>query len=307
MLEKTETPIKCLGDVEKVDLLKLPHISSGIKCLDRVLKGLFDSQLIVVTGKRGQGKSTFASWILANALDQGRNIFAYSGELPDYHFRNWLDLQIAGSQNIDTEKNEWGDPSYSVRKDAGDKLTEFYRGRAFIFDNSCPIKGRLQDVLIDSIRYAADELHCTVILIDNIMTAVDLLEKDGYTIQSGFVKDLKALAAEKKLTILLIAHPRKTEQGKPVQNSDDVSGSSDITNLADVVLSYCRIEKKGENHDSAIHVLKNRMTGRLATGDYAIKVQYSEKTKRILSDDDKDQTKLMCCFKNVAENSVLPF
>ena len=30
MLEKKETPIKCLGDVEKVDLLKLPHISSGI-------------------------------------------------------------------------------------------------------------------------------------------------------------------------------------------------------------------------------------------------------------------------------------
>ena len=105
-------PIKCLSDVEKVDLLSLTHISTGIKSLDRLIEGLFESQLIVVTGKRGQGKSTFASWLLSNALNQGRNIFAYSGELPDYHFRNWLDLQIAGARNIKTEKNEWGDSVY---------------------------------------------------------------------------------------------------------------------------------------------------------------------------------------------------
>ena len=117
-------PIKCLGDVEKIDITKIPHISCGIKSLDRVIKGLFESQLIVVTGERGQGKSTLASWILANALDQGRNIFAYSGELPDYHFRSWLDFQIAGAQNIDTTYNEWNDADYSLKDEAAQKLSE---------------------------------------------------------------------------------------------------------------------------------------------------------------------------------------
>ena len=288
-------PVKCLCDVEKVDLEKLPHIGSGIKSLDRIIKGLFGSQLIVVTGERGQGKSTFASWILANALNQGRNIFAYSGELPDYNFRNWLDIQIAGTQNIETEVNEWGDKSYHVTDAASDALTRYYHGRAYIYDNAAISNGRLQDVLIASIRYAVEVLNCSVILVDNIMTAVDMLSNDAYAVQSAFVKELKALATEKNITIMLIAHPRKTEAGKPLCNND-VSGSADITNLADTVLSYSRINND-EKYQSVISVTKNRLNGRLATGDYAIKVEFSEKTKRIYSDDDKNPTELMCCFK----------
>lgn len=295
-------PIKCLGDVEKVDLLKLPHIKSGLASLDRIIQGLFEGQLIVVTGKRGQGKSTFASWILANALDQGRNILAYSGELPDYHFRNWLDLQIAGAQNIDAQKNEWGDFTYSLRESAAQKLSAFYGGRAYIYDNSAvPTGCRLQDNLLASVRYAADELGCTVILIDNIMTAVDMLDNDAYAVQSGFVKDVKKLAAEKKLTVMLIAHPRKTKNGEELVN-DDVSGSGDITNLADIVLSYSRIDESDKaseegKYQSAIAVTKNRLTGRLTTKDSKIKVRYSEVTKRIMTDADTDPNGSLCCFK----------
>lgn len=293
-------PIKCLADVEKVDLLSLPHISTGIKSLDRLIEGLFESQLIVVTGKRGQGKSTFASWLLSNALNQGRNIFAYSGELPDYHFRNWLDLQIAGARNIKTDKNEWGDSVYSLNDDAAKKLTDYYAGRAYIYDNSAVTQGRLQDVLLGSIRYAAQELKCHVVLVDNIMTAVDMLDNDAYAVQSGFVKSLKALCAELHITIILIAHPRKTEQGKALMN-DDVSGTADITNLADIVLTYSRLdEKESENgkYHSAIAVTKNRLTGKLTQKSNPIKVTYSEMTKRIISDDDKEPNQFMCCFKN---------
>lgn len=289
-------PIKCLGDVEKVDLTKLPHISSGIKSLDRIIKGLFDSQLIVVTGERGQGKSTLASWILANALDQDRNIFAYSGELPDYNFRSWLDFQIAGSQNIDTTYNEWNDADYTLKSEAAVKLSEFYQGRAYIYDNSAVTQGKLQDVLLGSVKYAADNLGCTLFLIDNIMTAVSAGE-DMYAVQSNFVKDLKAIASTKNVTIIMIAHPRKTERGKALENND-VSGTSDITNLADTILTYSRISDDKSDYDSEIQVTKNRLTGKLATKTQSIKVHYSEKTKRIISDDDKEPNRSMCCFKN---------
>lgn len=306
----TILPIKCLSDVEKVDLLSLPHISTGIKSLDRVIKGLFESQLVVITGKRGQGKSTFASWILANALDQNWNVFAYSGELPDFHFRSWLDMQIAGVSNIDETRNEWNDATYTLKESAAQKLSQFYAGRAYIYDNSAiPERGkRLQDILLASVVYAIDELQCKIILIDNIMTAVDMLDADAYAIQSAFVKSLKAIVSEKKVTIMLIAHPRKTEQGKALMN-DDVSGSSDITNLADTVLTYSRYEQTDSNgkpiksnvkpdYDSIISVTKNRLTGKLATYDKAIKVRYSEMTKRIISEDDAQPNRSMCCFKN---------
>ena len=295
MQQNMPFPIKCLGDVEKVDLNKLPHIGSGIKSLDRVIKGLFESQLVVISGKRGQGKSTFASWILSNALNQDRKIFAYSGELPDYNFRSWLDFQIAGSQNIDTNYNEWHDEEYTLLDDAACKLSAYYSGRAYIYDNSYIPSRNLQDVIIDSIKYAIDTLGCSIILIDNIMTAVGGVQDDKLSMQIDFVKKLKAIATEKKATILLIAHPRKTEQGKALVN-DDVSGASEITNLADIVLTYSRISGN-KQYQSEIQVTKNRMNGRLAVGDSAIKVRYSLKTKRIYSDDDKNPTELMCCFK----------
>lgn len=303
-------PIKCLGDVEKVDLLKLPHFGSGIKSLDRIIQGLFEKQLIVITGKRGQGKSTFAGFILSNALDQGKNIFAYSGELPDYHFRNWLDMQIAGVHNMDSQKNSYGDYIYTLKDSAADMLSAYYSGRAYIYDNSYVPQGteKLQTVLMKSIEYAAKELNCKVILIDNIMTAVDMLSNDPYAVQSDFVKQVKALANNLDITIILIAHPRKTKNGEELVN-DDVSGSSDITNLADIVLTYSRLEKKSghdptENgkYQSSISVTKNRLTGRLATGNNVIKVRYSEITKRILGDDDPTD-KAMCCFRK----DFLPF
>ena len=289
-------PIKCLGDVEKVDLTKLPHISCGIKSLDRIIKGLFDSQLIVVTGERGQGKSTLASWILANALNQGRKIFAYSGELPDYNFRSWLDFQIAGAQNIDTSYNEWNDADYTLKDSAAIKLSAYYQGRAYIYDNSAICNGKLQDALLGSIKYAAESLGCTIFLIDNIMTAVNSGD-DMFSVQSQFVKDLKSIAAAMNITILLVAHPKKTERGKSLENND-VSGSADITNLADIVLTYSRAESEGSDYDSEIQVTKNRLTGKLATKKNSIKVHYSEKTKRIFSDDDKNLNIQMCCFKS---------
>ena len=298
--------IKCLGDVEKIDLQSLPHIGCGIKSLDKIICGLFEKQLIVLTGKRGEGKSTLASWICANALDQNKNIFAYSGELPDYHFRNWLDMQIAGKQNMNQQKNAYGDFVYSLKESAQDELSRYYAGRAYIYDNSyvSPNKTSLQETLRENIIFAAENLSVKVVLIDNIMTAVDLLSNDPYAVQSDFVKQLKALANSLDITIILIAHPRKTKNGEEIQG-DDVSGSSDITNLADVVLSYKRLEKpesnnssdptEGGKYHSTISVLKNRLNGRVAKGKTAIKVKYSEITKRISGDDD-DANRLMCCF-----------
>ena len=157
-------------------------------------------------------------------------------------------------------------------------------------------------MLIKSIEYAANELNCTIILVDNIMTAVDMLDRDPYAVQGSFVKALKAIAREKNLTVILIAHPRKTKNGEEIVN-DDVSGTGDITNLADVVLTYSRLdpEKDEQTEDgkyqSAISIMKNRLTGRLATGKNAIKVCYSEATKRIVSGDDPNPDASMCCFK----------
>ena len=308
--------IKCLSDVEQVDLLSMEHFSTGIPSLDRCLGGVYFGQLIVLTGKRGEGKSTYASWILANALDAGQKVFAYSGELPDYHFRNWLDLQIAGADEQDVTKNEYGDEIYSVKAEARSKLTEFYRDRAFIFDNSQIPETADNDLLINTIIESAEQYGCRVILVDNLMTAMDVApNSDPYRAQSAFVKKLKMTAQKYKLAVILIAHPRKEGEDVDLSN-DSVAGSSDITNLADTVITYEKITDKEKekdkslaNYHSRIGVIKNRLTGkRLLTKETKVKVIYSPKTKRIV-ENLNDGTERICCFGKGRkyEDFVLPF
>ena len=84
------------------------------------------------------------------------------------------------------------------------------------------------------------------------------------------------------IIILLIAHPRK--QNGTLGN-DDISGSADITNKADIVLSYGRKEKGRAGEDlpddvRILHVLKNRLNGRLTKED-GIKLVFHDKSKRI--------------------------
>ena len=93
------------------------------------------------------------------------------------------------------------------------------------------------------------------------------------------------------MVVILVAHPRKT---KEAISNDDVSGSSDITNRVDVVLSYSRNEKKSEDMpdqcDSKLSVLKNRLTGRLTRAGKEIELFYSNMSKRVTSLESPERT-----------------
>ena len=66
-------------------------------------------------------------------------------------------------------------------------------------------------------------------------------------------------------------------------DNDTVSGSADITNAVSFVFNYQRA-KDDDECDSLLSVTKNRMNGKLLVGDNAIKLYYSQKSKRIVSD-----------------------
>ena len=139
-VEQAETlpmqQVKELADVKAVDLFSLPKIPTGIESLDKVLSGgIYLGQTVILTGKRGEGKSTLGSQILANALNTENTVFAYSGELPDYFFKRWIDFQIAGKHNVIDRTGESGTVSYFIPKEKTNKISEWYRGRAYLFDN----------------------------------------------------------------------------------------------------------------------------------------------------------------------------
>ena len=269
-----------LASVEAVNLRDLPKIKTGIAPLDRICGGLLRGHVVLLSGKRGEGKSTFMSQLVADAIEQDNAVFIYSGELPNYHFKNWLDLQIAGSNHIEAARNEFGDEEYFLTEHTVEVINKWYYDKAYIFDNSAVSDNEYEGlikVMVDAICRYDIKLCC----IDNLMTAMDGdPNTDLYRQQSQFVKKLERLAQQYDVAIILVAHPKKTSAAF---DNDTVSGSSDITNAVSFVFNYQRADE-ADNCDSLLMVTKNRMNGKILTGNNAIKLYYSQKSKRIVSD-----------------------
>ena len=225
------------------------------------------------------------SQLMVEALDQGYAVFAYSGELSDYHFKRWLDFQAAGPDNIATNTNVYGDETYLITNPVIEKINAWYRGRAYIYDNGAVDMEDELEGLLETVENVVRRVGVKLVCIDNLMTAMDVGVSDNlYQAQSAFVHKLKRLAVKYDVAVVLVAHPRKT---KDSFTNDDVSGSGDITNRVDTVLAYSRNASKNEEDledcDSHLAVTKNRMFGKLTKTKEPIELYYSQKSKRITS------------------------
>jgi len=271
--------VKDLATVENVDLNQLQKIKTNITEVDRIIGGLVMGQVVLLTGKRGNGKSTFMSQLVCEALEQGETVFVYSGELADYHFKRWIDYQLAGPANVESRRNIFGDIEYSLSPQTVSSISQWYRGRAYIYDNDyIPEDEDELESLLETIEKVIARYGVRLVCIDNLMTAMEIVDDQNqlYMAQSRFVGRLKRIAKKFDITVLLVAHPRKS---KEKFDNDDVSGSSDITNKVDVVMSYQRVED--EEHDAQLLITKNRLFGKYANGDSAIRMYFSPSSRRV--------------------------
>lgn len=287
-VENAEIPkinnVKQLADVVNVDINKLDKIKTGIYDLDSCIRGFSMGQLVILTGKRGEGKSTFMSQLVAEALDQKRSVFVYSGELLESHFKTWLDLQLAGDKFVYSAENDFGSKDYYVDKDAQKLINEWYRNRAFLYDNGVVLDSTEYESLPETIERVIQKHNVQLVCIDNLMTAMETVTEQNnlYLAQSNFVGKLKKIAMKYSVVIILVAHPKKGSADGFQDDNDLVAGSSDITNKADIILKYSRCDKEKYGCDSLIKVTKNRIVGTLRTSnDNAVKVNYNEATRRI--------------------------
>ena len=282
--------VKELADVEDVDLNTLPKVKTGFYEIDSALGGgICFGQVCVLTGERGEGKSTFMSNVIANALDQNVGTFAYSGELANYHFKRWLNCQLAGDAYMIPVETDYRDEQgnkqivYTIDPKVSRRISEWYRGRAFIYDNEFIGDDEETTALVDIIRDVAARRNVKLICIDNLMTAMDTVNEQSnlYLAQSNFVGELKKIAVRYDVAIILVAHPRKRGRNDEADfENDDVAGSADITNKVDIVMRYGRA-KEGSDHDCELAITKNRLAGTLRKGANKIMLNYSAKTKRV--------------------------
>ena len=261
------------SDIQDVDLDQIDGVTTGIKPLDRYLMKLFQGTLNIITGINGAGKSSFINQIICQSLEQDKNVFLFSGELPNFQTKNWLNSVLAGQRNIE-EKHYEDSTYYKVRPEAKKEIEDFYRGRLYIYEDGR--SNRMTDLLTtmeDSVRKYGTKL----LILDNL-TAINLECSDDnkYSKQSELIMQLISFAVKFNVIILLVVHPHKIDTMRRL-NKMDVQGISAIIDLAHRIISLYRVsetDKQGVpklngsgwvtkpiKEDVLIDILKDRMMG----------------------------------------------
>lgn len=253
-------------DVERIDLDKIEKFKTGIVEIDSLIGGIPLEGTTVITGKSGEGKSTFASQVLAKAIDTGYKCMAYSGELPNGMFKEWLYLQLAGKNNIYMQENN---PRISV--DVESKIDAWIDEKLWLYDMDSLFKCSENELsgLLEIIEQAILQYECRVILIDNLMTALDIVDPENvlqnkYEAQAHFVRKLAELGRNYKVAVILVAHKRKN--GNSSDANDEISGSSEITNYSTMIINYSKytaseIANGNKPTDRKMSVTKERLKG----------------------------------------------
>ena len=261
------------SDIQDVDLDQIDGVTTGIKPLDRYLMKLFYGTLNIITGINGAGKSSFINQIICQSLEQDKNVFLFSGELPNFQTKNWLNSLLAGQRNI--EERHFQDATYyKVTPIAKKQIEDHYRGKLFIYEDGRPnTMSALLKTMEDSVRKYGTKL----IILDNL-TAINLECSDDnkYNKQSELIMNLIAFAVKFNVVVALVVHPHKIDTMRRL-NKMDVQGISAIIDLAHRIISLYRVQERdhqGEpklsgkgwrvkpiKEDVLIDILKDRMLG----------------------------------------------
>lgn len=276
-----------MTDVQYVDMSKLASIPTGYKELDKKIIGLLLGDVTVLSGGSGAGKSSWIDCVALNAIQRGYKVGIWSGELQDFRFQSWIN-QIAAGKNY-VCKREGFENYYYAPKNISNQISNWLEGKLFLYNNNY---GSKWQQLFADVKELVDKEGVQLIVLDNLMALqIDNYEGDKYTQQTKFINDLKEYAKAKNVHVLLVCHPRK--EGIFLRK-ESISGTADLTNLADSVFIIHRIGKDFEQrageffgkdkvtpylkYNSVIEVCKNRSMGVI---DLLVGMYYEVESRRL--------------------------
>jgi KaiC/GvpD/RAD55 family RecA-like ATPase len=279
-----------MTDVQYVDMSKMASIPTGYKELDKKIIGLLLGDVTVLSGGSGAGKSSWIDCVALNAIQRGYKVGIWSGELQDFRFQSWIN-QIAAGKNY-VCKREGFENYYYAPKNISNQISNWLEGKLFLYNNNY---GSKWQQLFADVKELVDKEGVQLIVLDNLMALqIDNYEGDKYTQQTKFINDLKEYAKAKNVHVLLVCHPRK--EGIFLRK-ESISGTADLTNLADSVFIIHRIGKDFEQrageffgkdkvipylkYNSVIEVCKNRSMGVI---DLLVGMYYEVESRRLKSE-----------------------
>jgi twinkle protein len=186
-------------------------------------------ELTIWTGINGHGKSTLLFQVGLEAAAAGIPVAVASMEMPARKL-------LAQAVRL------CSDPAWKldhITRPRAEAVLESLVGRLWIF-NVLGTMPRMK--LTELMAYSVARFGVKMVIVDSLMK-LDV-GVDDYDAQRLAVNDLKAFAEEHQIHIHLVCHPRKQKDETVPAGKMDVSGSGDITNGADNVLSVWRNKSK---------------------------------------------------------------
>lgn len=225
----------CMSDIQKVDLSSIPRIKTGINEIDRLLLGLAECEVTLLSGGNASGKSSLLNTLICNFLQQGAPSALFSGELPAHILKAWIQMVAAGKENL--KLSQYGDGKYFVPNNIAKRIDDWMDGKFFLFNNEY---GNTWEEVFHDMKELL-KAGVKVFILDNLMALdIDLLEGDKNNKQKNLILQLKDFAKTNNVHIIIVAHPRKS---LAFLRKADISGTADLTNAVDNVFIAHRVNQ----------------------------------------------------------------
>ena len=261
-LQKASMPlvegVKSTKQISTFNIYETETIQLGIERIDDRIIGMPLGSLNVITGRTGEGKSTILNqFFIGESIKQGYKVFLFSGELTESNAKGWLLDTLANENDLLEFTNRKGIKYKKLSSNAIGRMDDFLEDKFFLYtDEDYTIKSIIKKMEIMAKRYGVK-----VFCIDNLMVTEND-EKEELRNQTEIVKMLKSFAKKYNAIVHLVAHPRKAQNGQKDLDKSDISGSANITNLADYVVLVQRMyEEDGTDKHTEFAINKDRYMG----------------------------------------------
>ena len=282
----------CMSDIQKIDLSDIENMKTGFHELDRLIVGLYVGEVTIISGNNSSGKSSWINTMILNIIQQGKKVALWSGELPATILKIWI-LNVAAGKNY-LRLSSKGDGKYYTPNNVAEKICSWMDGKFYLYNNEYTNKW-------EQIFHDMEEL-CSIgvkmFILDNLFSLdIDIFDGDKNNKQKELILNICRFAKNKKVHLILVAHPRKVTT---LLRKTDISGSSDLTNAVDNVFIVHRVNddfiKAGTDfwgkkkidtlvgYGNCVEVAKNRMYGVV---DSICGMYYETESRRFKNSDDE--------------------
>ena len=210
--------------------------SSGFKTFDYSESGVKEGKLTLLTGFRGQGKTTFARQVLIASAKQGYKSLAWFGESNIEEENDIFALISANGAKVDVMDNGHGRSVFTPNDEAVEDFKQDLGNKISFYVKPNEYTGNLFDHMMQVLKEQAKK-GVKLFLIDNLMVLTGGAGSAVFSEQERIVLGLKAFAVKFKVHVMLVAHPKKGE------GHQAISGSASIENTADSIYRYVRVNE----------------------------------------------------------------